>query len=78
MHAATLANELGVKKVIIPYIRTFSAWGMLAGAQERFCTDPIDEFGDLTLNKVKEADNLQEEADNYFREDQRVLPKTLR
>ena len=31
MHAATLARELGVKRVVIPrYAGLFSAWGMLA------------------------------------------------
>ncbi len=81
MHAATLANELGVKKVIIPlYPALFSAWGMLASEPKKdFVLTQLTKFGDLTLNKVKEEfDNLQEEADNYFREDQGVLPKDLK
>ena len=60
IHASSLAKELGVKEVIIPfYPGLFSAWGMLVTAPRR----------DFVISKFDKLDNLKiSNINNYFNE----------
>lgn len=69
IHASSLAKELGVKEVIIPfYPGLFSAWGMLVTAPRRdFIISKFDQLNNLKIidinNNFKE---MIKEAKKYF------------
>jgi N-methylhydantoinase A len=69
MHAATLARELGIKRVVIPrFAGLFSAWGMLAARPRidlhRTRLLPLDAMTFLAVQKI--FDELEVEAARRF------------
>ncbi len=69
MHAAALAKELGVKKVIVPVAGSvFSAWGMLmTDLRYDFIKTYISNFENIDLNQLNsEWQQMETEAYGYY------------
>ena len=70
IHASSLAKELGIKEVIIPfYPGLFSAWGMLVTAPRRdFIISKLDKFNNLKIFDInKNFEDMIKEAKKYFK-----------
>ena len=69
IHACTLAKELGVKEVIIPFFPgLFSAWGMLVTEPRRdFVFSKFDKLNNMTISNInKNFNSMIQGAKNYF------------
>jgi len=70
IHASSLAKELGIKEVIIPfYPGLFSAWGMLVTAPRRdFIISKFDKLNNLKIFDInKNFEDMIKEAKKYFK-----------
>ena len=70
IHASSLAEELGIKEVIIPfYPGLFSAWGMLVTAPRRdFIISKFDKINNLKILDInKNFEDMIREAKKYFK-----------
>ena len=70
IHASSLAKELGIKEVIIPfYPGLFSAWGMLVTAPQRdFIISKLDKLNNLKIFDInKNFEDMIREAKKYFK-----------
>src|SRR5699024_6787511 len=72
MHAPTLARELGVKKVVIPFASpVFSAWGMLmTDLRNDFVQTYIKRLHDINFKEINHQwEQLERQALNQFDRD---------